>query len=242
MNPNPYESPRTDTQSDGLDPPPSRAALATTIRAFLDSQITAFEFDEQLNPFRSSHDPLIKHITLAVWFHYDDCTDHYVRMSKQEWDYFQRLLLALEGNCRLEREDERRWSVKQLVAAVALCLFGYYAMAWGWGSQLYILAMPFGLVSIALSFWRRPERQRANPFESITFPFASFADLSAAYHSAEFRKSRYPQQIARRTIRSPFMSRFFEMKTYIVWLMFSPVVLFFQMLPERCSRTRVKAV
>ncbi len=242
MQPNPYESPDMDTQGDGMEPSLSRAALAATIRAFLDSQITAFEFDERLNPFRSSHDPLIKHITLAVWFHYDDCTDHYVRMSKPEWDYFQRLLLALAGNCRLESEHERRWSVKQLVAAVSLCLFGYDAIAWGWGSQLYILAMPFGVVSIALSFWRQPERSRANPFKSIIFPFASFADLSAAYHAAGFRKSRYPQQIARRTIRSPFMSRFFEIHTYILWLMFSPVVLFFQMLPESCSRTQVKAV
>ena len=143
--------------SDCTDVPtlaPTRDALAKVIRAFLASEITAFQFDEQLDPFRDSNDCVIRHVVDAVWYHYDDCDDHLVCFSKQQWDYFQRLLLVLASDCRIEMESVRAWSLKQLIAAISLCLFLTFAHQSGRGYHLLILSIPFGVVSIALSLWR----------------------------------------------------------------------------------------
>ncbi|MCA9009852.1 MAG: hypothetical protein KDB01_08905 [Planctomycetaceae bacterium] len=238
---NPYERPETNAQ--GADPidSPSRESLAATIRAFLASDITAFEFDAQLDDFRSSKDAVIQHVVEAVWFHYDDCDDHRVCMSKAEWDYFQRLLLVLSADCQIDKETERIWSLKQLVAAASLCVFAILAFQIGWGTQLLILAIPFGFVSIALSFWHAPAKRCNDPFQPIIFPFATFTDLAIAYQSSRFRKTQYPKHIADRTLRSPFMTAFWQIYAYVIWLILSPVPLLFQMLPETRSQTCVKA-
>lgn len=221
---------------------PSRASLTALIRSFLDSEITAFAFDERLDGFRDSADPVIRYVVDAVWYHYDDIDDHLVCLSKPEWDYFQRLLLALNSDCRVEVRTDRRWSIKQLIAAFSLGAFAYLAIRIGWGYQLLILAIPFGVVSIALFFWRSNDQADVDPHRAILFPFGSFADLSAAYRSSTFRKTRYPKQIAGRRIRSPFMAAFLEIPTYAMWLILSPVPLLFQMLPERCCHPRIKPV
>jgi hypothetical protein len=91
-------------------PAPTRETLAELIRSFLASDITAFAFDEKLDPYRDSDDPVIYHVVNVVWYHYDDCDDHLVCFSKQQWDYFQRLLLVLSSNCRVETEFRRQWS------------------------------------------------------------------------------------------------------------------------------------
>jgi hypothetical protein len=218
----------------------SRAMLTTLIQAFLNSEITAFQFDERLDQFRDLDDPVIRHVVDAVWYHYDDCDDHFVCLSKQEWDYFQRLLLALNSDCRIEIKIDRRWSLKQLLAAISLCGFGYFAFQAGWGHHLLMVGIPFGIVSIALSFWQPNDQADVDIFQPI-FPFASFADLSATYYSSTFRKTRYPNHISGRRIRSPLMTAFWWGHLYTMWLILSPFPLLVQVLPETRKHTHIKA-
>jgi hypothetical protein len=75
-----------------------RNRLAELIRRYLDEDIMAFDFDEALDEFRESADDAVRFVSDALWYHYDDCDDHLVVLSKQEWNYFQRLLLLLESN------------------------------------------------------------------------------------------------------------------------------------------------
>ena len=242
MTPNPYDPPGDDAAGEPTAvTTPTRSSLATLIRSFLDSEITAFKFDEQLDPFRESEDPLVNHVVDAVWFHYDDCDDHLVCFTKQQWDYFQRLLLILSSDCRIETRTQRRWSIKQLFAALTLFGFNYFAAQLGWGQHLLIVAIPFGIVSIALSFWRHRDATAPNPYAPVVFPFATFSDLATAYHSSGFRKTRYPKHIGARTIRSPLMAAFWRLHTYTAWLILSPVPLLFQSLPDRQTETRVIA-
>ena len=210
---------------------PSRASLAALLQSFLASEITAFKFDERLDGFRDSNDPVIRHVVDAVWYHYDDCDDHLVCFSKQQWDYFQRLLLVLHSNCRIETESKRHWSLKQLIAAMSLCMFGFLALQLGWGYQLLVLSVPFGMVSIALSFWQPRIKSNPDPFASAIFPFATFADLATSYHASGFRKTRYPKHIGKRTIRSPFMEAFWRLHSYTMWLVLSPFPLLVQSFP-----------
>jgi hypothetical protein len=237
---NPYDPPEADPHCGNANSVPSRKSLAELIRSFLASDITAFAFDEKLDTFRDSADPIIRHVVDAVWYHYDDCDDHLVCFSKEEWDYFQRLLLVLSSDCSVRTESSTRWSIKQLVAAVSVCAFSYFAIQMGLGQHLLILSIPFGLVSIALSFWRSQCETATDPYAPIIFPFATFSDLETAYRLSGFRKSKYPKHIGQRTIRSPFVVAF-QIHTYAMWLILSPIPLLFQMLPERQTNRRIVA-
>ena len=241
MNPNPHDPAAKDSPSTGLVKEPSRESLSRLIQAFLGSEITAFEFDERLDHFRDSSDPVIRHVVDAIWFHYDDCKDHVVCLSKQQWDYFQRLLLVLASDCRIDTQTNRSWSIKQLIALLSLGSFVYFALRLGWGNHLFLLNIPFGFVSVALSYWRRPTEQKHDPYQSIIFPFATFRDLETAYRSSTFRKTQYPKHLEARSIRSPFMAAFLQLQTYAMWLMLSPFPLLFQALPEIHSQCRIIA-
>ena len=219
----------------------SRESLAKLIRTFISSEITAFDFDDGLDPYRDSDDPVVRHVVGAAWYHYDDCDDHLVCFSKEQWDYFQRLLLALESDSRIESDSERRWSFKQLFAAISLLCFTLTAIQSGWGDHLFLLSVPFGIISIALSFWRFNDDLKDDPYSQLISPFATFTDLATAYRSSEFRKTRFPKQISERKIRSPFMAAFWTMHFYTMWLILSPFPLLFQTFPVTITKSKVVA-
>jgi hypothetical protein len=177
MNPNPYDPPSTPTEplTDIVDRK-QRVELTAVVRRFLHEDITAFEFDEQLGDFRNSPDSAIRFVAQAVWYHYDDCDDHLVTLSKPEWDYFQRLLLLLESDAGVQTTTFRRWSMSQVVAFIALLSFAWVGFHLGWGSQLLVAAIPFGTVSIGISLFHRIT-VASGPYDPIIFPFATFSAL-----------------------------------------------------------------
>jgi len=72
-------------------------------------------------------------------------------------------------------------------------------------------------------------------------PFPSLSSLLAVRRRAGgFIRRRYPKAVVGRRIRDPIIEKLMWVPWSIAWCMFSPVALFFQMLPERESETRIK--
>ena len=66
----------------------ARDQMAKVIRAYMSEEITAFQFDDALTETsNATNDKTVQAVGQALWFHYDDCTDHKVVASKVEWDY-----------------------------------------------------------------------------------------------------------------------------------------------------------
>lgn len=236
MDPNPYQPPAADGSLLLLDRA-ARAALAETIGEFLDERLSAFAFDEALDPFRTSSDPTVRFVADAVWYHYDDCQDHLVALSKPQWDYFQRLLLLLQSDSQVAVSTMRRWSWSQAVALLCLLGFGWCVWYFGWGIHLLAFSIPFGCVSMAISFLRS-RRRPAGPFEPILVPFSSFGELAAAWRTTpHFTKTRYRPSLGRRRIRSPLAEFRIHLQIYAHWLLFAPLVLLFQTF--RLTETRI---
>lgn len=221
----------------------NRDRLAAAIRRYLAEETTAFEFDEEIFQVRgTSHDPTIKIIAASLWFHYDDCKDHKVVLSKGEWDYFHRLLLVLESDAVIHNESWRVWSASQLVAIVALVAFAACALWLGIGEHLVLVAMPFGILSMLLARWRRGIVPEMTPEELRLTPFKSVSQLRAVRRSVGgFIKRRYPQQLTARRIRSPLMGRLILLPMHVVWLPLAPVLLLFQSLPLRDACVSVRS-
>jgi hypothetical protein len=84
-------------------------------------------------------------------------------------------------------------------------------------------------------------RQTVTTFETALTPFPSVSSLLAARRRAGgFMRRRYPKAVVGRTIRDPIIDKLMWVPWSIAWWMCSPVALFFQMLPERDSETRIK--
>lgn len=210
-----------------------RDELVAAIDRFCNDEITAFEFDDVIFEIRDrTADETVQRVVDILWHFYDDCQDHQVRLDRVCWNYFQRLKLLLKSDAALDCSVRRLWSSGQLIAALALAAFLWVAYRAGLGSQLYVVAMPFGLISIGLSVWRRRLYRAALDWDESLSPFASVGQLLWVAHGVPgFRKERYRPELASRRLRDAGSLFVLYLQMYAHWLLFGPVVLMGQMLP-----------
>ena len=216
----------------------SRKIVAAEMRRFLARETSAFEFDDALFAIESD-DPTVKNIIQRLWFHYDDLKDHTVVLTKPEWNYFYRLLLILESDRHIKVRITCRWSWLQLLALGGLLSLVITAYFFGTGFHLFLLAIPLGLTSMLIAYLRH--RNAPTDVESLALdPFSTFAELWETYRSVEgFRKRRFPRELSGVQIRSDAMNRIMWIPTLIAWFLISPLVLFFQVFPQRGGDTTV---
>lgn len=220
----------------------SRTRLVAAITRYMNEAITAFAFDEAIHQIRNTTgDATVQFVVNWLWFHYDDCKDHFAGLSKQEWDYFQRLILLLESDSQIDCVSQRRWSVRQIVAAAALLCFGLCVVRLGFGWHLFGVALGFGPISILLSSWRNHASwQRTNKRLDL-LPFSSFSELRAIRKTtAGFSKKRYPAHMQVRRVHGRLVTIAVWIQTFVLWSFISPLVLLFQALPEKQAATRIR--
>ena len=218
--------------------------MARAIRAYLNEEITAFQFDETLcDVATETDDATVQRARRMLWFFYDDCKEHKIGARKEAWNCFHLWLLLLESGGEIETIAAwRKWHRWQGVAAVWLVTFLVILGRVGFGQQLIAYALPFGPPSMFLA-WLQAQERRKNLTASgdALAPFPSVSALLAARRSAHgFVRRRYHQAIVNRRIRDPLVTKLMWVLCSMIWCMFSPIVLFSQMLPERESATRFK--
>ena len=218
----------------------SRDSLVAAINRYLEGETTAFQFDDEIFSIESD-DPTVTHVVCELWYFYDDCKNHRVNLAKEAWDYYQRLILVLQSNAHVEVSTQRRWDGTQLIALAALLLFLYTATWLGFGIQLFALAIPFGAVSIAISYWRnRASPRKMDGNQLALTPFSSFNELiHLRRRLSSFRKRKYPAGMKRVGIRTPIEETAVWLQVYAARLFLSPLVLAFQSLPMKETDTRV---
>lgn len=215
-----------------------RKQLSETIRDYLSGSLSAFEFDELLDRFRDSEDSTVQHIAGVAWYFYDDCKDHFVHMSKPAWNYFQRLLLVLESEAVIFESKKRHWHWTQLLALVSLLLVGIAATQIGLSTNLLLLIVPSTICSYGIAHCHLRAPLPCSWSERLA-PFASFSELRATYAAApRFKKTRYPKQIDEPT-RTKLEEYLIRIQGGLVWTLFSPFVLLFQVFPRSSTDTQV---
>lgn len=212
--------------------------MAAALRSYMNEEITAFAFDERLSAIvEATSDETVQSVRRALWFLYDDCTDHKVVASQEEWDYFNRLLLLLESDAELapERPGHRTWRLTQAVAAVLFVGFLVIAFREGFGPHLIAYALPFGPPSMLLAWIAsRQERKAMLRAEIALTPFSSVGNLLGVRRRVPgFVKLRYKGSVTKRTIRGPIAKVLMWIPWTVIWCLFAPVGLAFQMLPGR---------
>jgi hypothetical protein len=219
-----------------------RDSLTEVINRYLSEELTAFKLDEALSEIGArTKDETVKQVVDLFWSHYDDVEDHKVVASKEEWDYFQRLLLILKSDAEIVEETGKRvWTARQAVAAVCLAVFGVAVAKTGFGYDLLCVTVPLGIVSMLLSHWRSCVEARRLHDQTALLPFGSVSELLSLRRKVRnFVKARYPAHLGTRQIRGPVSSALMWLHFGAVWLIFSPLALAFQMMPEPDHRWKV---
>lgn len=221
----------------------ARNQMATAIRSYMADEITAFQFDDALQKTMDrTRDGTVEYIGIWLWFHYDDRKDHKIHASKEEWDYFNRLLLLLESDAQIICDMGRRhWHWRQAIAATCLAAFMLLATGTGFGPHLLLVSIPFGAISMLLAWFAARGRDgTTSPLEIAITPFPSVASLLAVRRRVPgFTRARHPVAIGNRRIRSSTTSALLNLQWRLILLLFGPIVLFFQMFPERKSQIRI---
>ncbi len=221
-----------------------RDALVEVINRYLSDDLTAFKLDDALSDISArTKDQTVKQVADLFWYHYDDIEDHKVVASKEEWDFFQRLLLILKSDANIvEETGKRKWTARQAVAAVCLAVFVVVFAKTGWGSHLFLATVPLGGVSVLLKLWQSSLEEAQLRKQAPLVPFGSLSEMRSVRRKVRgFVKSRYPTRLGSRQIRGPVSEAFNWLHFVVVWLLFSPVALLVQALPEREQHWKVSA-
>ena len=216
----------------------SRSRLIDCINRYLDESITAFQFDEEIEAIsEATQDPAVRLIVSELWHCYDDCKDHIVVLSKEWWDYIQRLVLLLKSENMVVEERWRVWSWTQAVALAGMLSSVVSLILWGVGPHLLAIAVALGILAASLA--RRATHRLPTRDVIALMPFSRVADLLSVYRTCGFRKRRFPPVLGRRQIRSRWSNDLIAGWQCAVWVFFAPVVLCRQVLPHASRRLRV---
>jgi hypothetical protein len=212
----------------------NRDLLTKAIREYLEEKTTAFEFDDEIFIIADdSKDPTVDEIAKALWCHYDDCKDHKVNLSKEEWDYFNRLILLLKSNAHLKVVKHRNWSFTQIIAVSLLSFFCWHLYDYGFHPYLLFITAPLGVISILISRYHCKQTIKPTPNQIALMPFNSNSQLLSIRRTVPaFIKKIYPTAFEPKQIRSKGEERALSLQLYIAWLAFSPLVLFAQIFPR----------
>jgi hypothetical protein len=135
--------------------------------------------------------------------------------------------------------NEFRWHTGQFLPGICLLLVLGLSVRVGLNLEVLEVFIPFGLVSMAIS-WMNRRRNICNPAPE-TYPFPSFTSLSAVRRRAGFSsKMPWHKPLGSRTIRHPLIAAMMWAPSIAAWLVLSPIILLFQSLPERMRNARLK--
>lgn len=213
----------------------ARDRMAAAIESYMSEDMTSFQFDDALSKITDlTEDKTVVRIGTYLWLHYDDCIDHKIVASKQEWDYFNRLLLILKSETDLDSfpcRMKRRWTNRNKIAAFSVVAFVVGTLITG--GFLIVLWPLLAILSMLLSYWKDRQRAPISANEIALMPFPSIASLLRIRRSVpEFVKKRFPPTIQKRRIRGPIENKIMSIPTYIIWFMAAPIILLIQSIPD----------
>ncbi len=208
----------------------TRDRMAGVIERYLDEEITARQLDAGLGEaVRATEDETAVLLRGDVSGYYGDLRGYGTAATRDEWAFLQRMLLLLRSDGELELAGHRPWTLRQLVAGLALFAFGF-AVVQGSGIQRLLLAcVPLVVLSVLLSRWQHQELRAGVQ----TDPFGSVSEaLSARRRVPGFIRRDYPHHLRTRKMRSAARHWLMSAPWLLICIPLAPLMLLFQAIPD----------
>ena len=221
-----------------------RQKLAGIIEKYLDERISAFAFDEQLQEIETE-DQSVQEAIEYLWMFYDDLKDHKVLATKEDWNFFQRLLVFLSSDLEISdfyrREKRRKWSFTQGVAGIALLTQLYFLFQ---GLHWFVIISLGAVVSLTLwviqrhssnRLFSRDEHAKSRRWQVKFYPFSSVTQMRRIVCKTGCQKRAYPDHLKHRTIRDETENTTMKIAGLLSFfglnVFFSPIILLFECFP-----------
>lgn len=219
----------------------NRDRLANAIRDFSERRIGASTFDDEIIKVESkSNDDTVQEIVFLLWFHYDDFLDHPAILSREEWDFFQRLLLVLESDAHLIEHRTRIRSASRWIATLSSVGAAVWAWRVGLNEGLYLVAMACAPIAILLWLWQNQIKSTPTDREMRLTPFSSTCEMLCVRRSVPgFRKMRYPGPVMKARLRSRWLEWLMWVPGLLMMWVLAPLFLLVQALPQFDTRYSV---
>ena len=147
---------------------------------------------------RKSNDPTIVNGCQILVDQIDDIGFDLQMLDKSEWDYVERVRLALLGNATIVKRKTFRFGWRNLLSGLGFFAFILLAVQYGLGYHLLPVTALLGLAIFVISRFLPAETSQL-PYDSIIAPFKSFSDLKLAYDGSDsFKKIRYVKTTTKR--------------------------------------------
>ncbi|CAA6679442.1 MULTISPECIES: hypothetical protein [unclassified Lentimonas] len=234
----------------------ARQQLKACLESYLDESITAFELDDRLQAIEcSEEDGSLKEVISILWFCYDDCKDHKIVACKEEWDFFQRVLLFLDSGLSIadlyEDQNKTGWHLTQAVAFAVLSLQIWMFLQ---GDHWFMVTALGALASIPIwivrdrctrGLFSAQEHKDSDRWLQKYYPFSSISQMKRAAKEMNVSKVAYPKHLEDRVIRDAS-----ELKLMTLWsrgvlycshLVLSPLILLFECFPMKEALLAVRA-
>ncbi len=209
----------------------ARNQLLAAIDSYLLGQINSFRFEEQVEAVETN-DKTVNDIAFETWFFYDDFIDHPVKLTREQWGYFQRLRLILVSHAEIKKHRYWVWSSRHTFALTSLIVFGVLAWVFGFGRELFVANIVIGAITCIIM--SRCDSKGSRQFvDAYLTPFQSLGTMRDVRESvADFNKLRYPADMNLEPLRPQW--RITSM--WLPWLVLTPIILPFVLLKIRSSR------
>ena len=177
-----------------------------------------------------SNDPTIRNGCQILGEQVDDTLFDVQLLDKPEWDYLERVRLALLGNASIVKRNKFRFGWRNALYGLGFFAFVLLAIQFGLGYHLLPATAFLGLVIFGVSNFF-PEPTSRLPYQSIISPFTSFSNLKHAHTNAtSFEKIRYNRSERKRA--SPVLDCVCAVIALIAMAALSPLFLLVLAFPD----------
>ncbi|MDB4766163.1 hypothetical protein OAG71_00600 [bacterium] len=207
-----------------------RKELANLFARYLDGTLADDDTIGTWERLSRSDDPTIVNGCQILTDQIEDTMFDVQLLDKSEWDYIERVRLAILGNATIVKRKSFHFGWRSVLSGFGFFAFVMLAAEYDVGYHLLPATSILAVIIFAFSKLI-PRQNSSSPYESIISPFTTFSGLKLAYKNAEsFRKHRYTKPTTKQA--SLAADCFWVLFTGCLMAVLSPVMLLILTLPD----------
>lgn len=201
----------------------SRDKLIKLIKSFMNDEIKSDQFDKEMSEITwNSNDELVSSLHTELWGLYDDWTDHYITLSKDGWDYLNRVILLLESDLESQYSPGKYPYLPVAIGITLLLVYGLVVYFGGILITILTIHIPIAIyLHTNLPTWLSLPRK-----DMRYYPFPSYSLLAKTRRKiAHFRKQKYKKELGNRKFRTASEEFVMKVMSFIGVIISGPFLL-----------------
>ncbi len=228
----------------------TREQITKAIRSYMSKETTSDEFDETTYGIRAAtKDETAAFVIGKIQaYYYDDMEAHKIVATKEELEFLERCIRLLDSDQEIEiTVTPWRWGLRQAIAAACYTVFVAAALPASKSPHSTLLLgcclLGCTMVSICLAWFRAKYIAEANSNWETRLKSFGLVDILLNNYSEKNNVKVISSLVSRADLVLSGRARqswITALPLFLIWCLFSPVVLLLQVLPERDKQSKTR--